>query len=264
MDKKKLVIEELFKECSKRNKYIFNNNLVKEISKKIGFGNPFDVTKIDIKEKLPKSLLDNDYCIIHLGNGQHQFIKGIDTIYHKLEAIEKKDIIEWNYKKSLLNQYNDSESNILSVANNQRILHDFLFGNDIEYSSLPIENRPKTYFPHRTKKTLEYLFDNTLITAQNQQIEIDLTIEYNGIIGLFEAKNGNPKNFNIYQLFYPYLYYALSGLNYSKIKCIYLVRTKQYNLSEITLWEYEFTDKKLNSMKYIKSKKYILKALQGA
>ncbi|MFN2982460.1 DUF6997 domain-containing protein, partial [Escherichia coli] len=91
------------------------------------------------------------------------------------EAIEKKDIIEWNYKKSLLNQYNDSESNILSAANNQRILHDFLFGNDIEYSSLPIENRPKTYFAHRTKKTLEYLFDNTLITAQNQQIEIDLT-----------------------------------------------------------------------------------------
>ncbi|MDE7315152.1 MAG: hypothetical protein K2N11_05550, partial [Mucispirillum sp.] len=173
-------------------------------------------------------------------------------------------IIEWNYKKSLLNQYNDSESNILSVVNNQRILHDFLFGNDIEYSSLPIENRPKTYFPHRTKKTLEYLFDNTLLTAQNQQIEIDLTIEYNGIIGLFEAKNGKPKNFNVYQLFYPYLYYALSGLNYSKIKCIYLVRTKQHNLSEITLWEYEFTDKKLNSMKYIKSKKYILKALQGA
>lgn len=52
-------------------------NAVKEISKKIGFGNPFDVTK---REKLPKSLLDNNYCIIHLGNGQHQFIKGIDTI----------------------------------------------------------------------------------------------------------------------------------------------------------------------------------------
>ena len=82
MDKKKLVIEELFKECSKSNNYIFNNNLVKEISKKIGFGNPFDVTKIDIEEKLPKLLLDSDYCIIHLGNGQHQFIKGIDTIYH--------------------------------------------------------------------------------------------------------------------------------------------------------------------------------------
>lgn len=56
MDNKQLVIEELFKECSKRNNYIFNNNLVKEISKKIGFGNPFDVTKIDIKEKLPKLL----------------------------------------------------------------------------------------------------------------------------------------------------------------------------------------------------------------
>ncbi len=73
MDNKKLVIEELFKECSKRNNYIFNNNLVKEISKKIGFGNPFDVTKIDIKEKLPMSLLEKDYCIIHLGEGKPPF-----------------------------------------------------------------------------------------------------------------------------------------------------------------------------------------------
>lgn len=263
-NKKNIVIEKLFEQCRNNHNYRFSNELVKEISKSVGFGNPFDVTKIDVKEKLPKLLLDNDYCIIHLGNGQHQFIKGIDTIYHKFETIKKEDIIEWSYKKSLLNQYNDSESNILSVANNQRILHNFLFGDDIEYSSLPVEKRPKTYFPHRTKKTVEYLFNETSITAKNQQIEIDLTIEYSGIIGLFEAKNGNPANFNVYQLFYPYLYYALSGLNYEQIKCVYLVRTKQGNTSEITLWEYEFTDKKLNSIKYIKSKKYILETLQGA
>ena len=264
MDNKKLVIEELFKECSKRNNYIFNNNLVKEISKKIGFGNPFDVTKIDIKEKLPMSLLEKDYCIIHLGEGKHKFIKGVNTVYHEFEDIKQDDIIKWDYKKSLLNQYNDSESNILSVANNQRILHDFLFGSDNEYYSLSIEKCPKTYFPHRTKKTLEYSFNNTQIKAKNQQIEIDLTIEYNGIIGLFEAKNGKPTNFNIYQLFYPYLYYALSDLEYKQIKCVYLVRTKQNNTSEITLWEYEFEDKKLDSIKYIKSKRYILNTLQGA
>ena len=79
MDKKRMVIEKLFKECSKRNNYTFNNNLVKEISKKIGFCNPF-------REKLPKSLLNNDYCIIHLGNGQHQFIKDIDTILYYINS----------------------------------------------------------------------------------------------------------------------------------------------------------------------------------
>lgn len=265
MDSKKtIVIEKLFEECKNNNNYEFNNKLVKDISKEVGFGNPFDVTKLDVKEKLPKSLLEKDYCIIHLGEGKHKFIKGINKVYHDLEQIKQEDIIRWNYKKSLLNQYNDSESNILSVANNQRILHDFLFGNDDEYSSLSIEKRPKTYFPHRTKKTVEYSFNNTRIEAKNQQIEVDLTIEYNGIIGLFEAKNGNPTNFNVYQLFYPYLYYALSDLEYKQIKCVYLVRTKRNNTSEITLWEYEFKDKKLDSIKYIKSKRYILNTLQGA
>lgn len=258
-NKKKIVIEKLFERCKKINNYKFSNDLVKEISKEVGFGNPFDVTKIDVKEKLPKLLLDNDYCIVHLGDGQHMFIKGVNTVYHDFEKIKKEDIVEWDYKKSLLNQYNDSESNILSVANNQRILHDFLFGSDNEYSSLPIERRPKTYFPHRTKKSLEYLFNGTSIVVKNQQIEIDLTIEYNGIIGLFEAKNGSPANFNVYQLFYPYLYYSHSGLNYAEIKCVYLVRTKQSNVSEITLWEYKFNYNSINSIEYIKSKKYILR-----
>ncbi|MDY5049845.1 MAG: hypothetical protein SPF17_00325 [Candidatus Mucispirillum faecigallinarum] len=259
VNKKNMVIEQLFEYCKKNNNYIFDNDLVKNISKKVGFGNPFDVTKIDIKEKLPKSLLDNDYCIIHLGNGKHQFIKGINIVFHELEKITDDNIIQWEYKKSFLNLYNDSESNILSVANNQRILHHFLFNEDIEFSSLPIENRPKTYFPHRTKKTIKYSLNDTIITTQNQQIEIDLTIEYQGIIGIFEAKNGNINNFNVYQLFYPYLYYKLSNLAYNGIKCIYLVRTKIDDISEIKLWEYEFKDIELNSIKHIKSKKYILK-----
>ena len=122
------------------------------------------------------------------------------------EYIQKS--VKWEYKKSLLNQYNDSESNALSIANNQRILHDFLFGKDLEFENIDISKRPKTYFPHRTKTTLEYYFENEKIIAKNQQIEIDLTIEFNGTIGIFEAKNGSPNNFNIYQIYHPFLYYS--------------------------------------------------------
>jgi hypothetical protein len=68
MNKKDEVLTEIFKNCQKRNNYVFHNNLVKDISKKVGFGNPFDTTKIDNKDKLPQILLDNDFAIIHLGN----------------------------------------------------------------------------------------------------------------------------------------------------------------------------------------------------
>jgi hypothetical protein len=154
--KKDQVIEELFKICKKQGNYIFHNDLVKDICKKIGFGNPFDVTKLDNKTKLPDILVKNDYALIHIGSGSHKFIKGINKVFHDFEPIQKT--IDWEYKKSLLNQYNSSESNILSVANNQRILHHFLFNQDKEFEDVDISKRPKTYFPHRTKTSFEYSF----------------------------------------------------------------------------------------------------------
>lgn len=45
INKKSQVIDELFKTCLKQNNFEFHNDLVKDISKKFGFGNPFDVTK---------------------------------------------------------------------------------------------------------------------------------------------------------------------------------------------------------------------------
>ncbi len=78
MNKKDQVLTELFEICQKRGNYIFHNDLVKDVSKRVGFGNPSDATKIDNKDRLPQILLDNDFAVIHLGNGNHQFIKGID------------------------------------------------------------------------------------------------------------------------------------------------------------------------------------------
>lgn len=146
---KKNVITKIFELCVKNGDMSFDNDLVKKFCQEHKFGNPFDVTKIDNADKLPELLVKEDYGIVHLGNGHHQFVKGISSIYHKLEEIHEN--IEWKYKKSLLNQTNSSESNMLSVANNQRILHHFLFGKDTEFEDVDILKRPKTYFPHRTK-----------------------------------------------------------------------------------------------------------------
>ena len=254
-NKKHLVLLDLYNHCQKENNFIFHNDLVKDFSKKNKFGNPFDATKLDSKDKFPTLFKEQDICLLHLGNGNHKFIKGINKLYHKFEPIQKS--VRWEYKKSLLNQYNDSESNALSIANNQRILHDFLFGKDLEFENIDISKRPKTYFPHRTKTTLEYYFENEKIIAKNQQIEIDLTIEFNGTIGIFEAKNGSPNNFNIYQIYHPFLYYHNSNLPIKEIICVYLVWQK--DKQKIKLWAYTFDNPlRLDSIKFIKSKEYIL------
>ncbi|MCX8472849.1 MAG: hypothetical protein ORN85_04285, partial [Sediminibacterium sp.] len=259
-----LVIEELFKICNKKNNLEFHNDLVKEISKKVGVGNPFDVTKLDTVSKLPSILIDNDFAIFHLGNGYHRFIKGIDKVFHFFEPIQ--ETIDWNYKKSLLNMFNSSESNLLSVANNQRILHHFLFGKDSEFEDVDIIKRPKTYFPHRTKTSFEYNFgENNLFKLNKIQIEIDLTIEFQGTVGIFESKNGKPDSFSIYQIYHPYLYYYNANQNgelKGKIKnifCVYVVREKSKTDNIIKLWAYTFINPlDITSIQFIKSCSYKL------
>ena len=261
--KKDQVIEQLFKFCKQQNNFVFHNDIVKEFSEKVGWGNPFDATKLDNKTKLPNILIENDYAIIHLGNGFHKFIKGINKVYHDFESIQNQ--IDWKYKKSLLNQYNTSESNILSVANNQRILHHFLFGEDKEFDNVDVLKRPKTYFPHRTKTTFEYYFGKERIELEKIQIEVDLTIEYQGNIGIFECKNGKPDSFNIYQIYHPFLYYYNANKQIElkgKIKnifCVYVVRQKCKENDIIKLWAYTFENPlDITTIKFIKSVSYKL------
>jgi len=113
------------------------------------------MTKIDTKRKLPEILVQHDYAAVHLGRGKHKFVKGINKFFYDFEPIWQPKI-EWPYRQSILNLSNDSESNVLSVANNQRILHHFLFGQDTEFNDVDIMKRPKTYFPHRTTITTSY------------------------------------------------------------------------------------------------------------
>ncbi|MDR0675520.1 MAG: hypothetical protein LBF97_00565 [Elusimicrobiota bacterium] len=123
---KKDIITQIFNICKKQNNFIFNNDLVKKVLvKSKSSTNPYDMTKIDDISKLPEEVVEQNYCIIHLGNGNHKFIKGINKIYHNFEAIS--DIVDWQYRPSILNDFSISESSILSLTNNHRILHDFLY-----------------------------------------------------------------------------------------------------------------------------------------
>jgi hypothetical protein len=46
MGTKQEVIAEIFKMCQNKKDFTFDNTIVKQLSKKYKFGNPFDVTKV--------------------------------------------------------------------------------------------------------------------------------------------------------------------------------------------------------------------------
>jgi len=236
MGKKQTVIEDIFRICRKRDNFVFDNSLVKEVCRKHAFGNPFDATKLDDTSKFPEILLDEDYFILHLGKGYHQFVKGIDIGFHKFEKIPPESINDWKYRKSILNELDESESNILSIITNQRIIHDFLYED--------ITVNPKVYYPRRTKTSLEYRVYDTTIKTTNIQMEIDLTMEHNGYVTIFEAKNNFPENFAVYQLYHPFLYFVrlknAKQLPINEITCCYLLRKFVEKQSVIRIYNYTF------------------------
>ena len=95
------------------------------------------------------------------------------------------------------------------------------------------------------------------------QIQVDLTIEKDGCVTVFEAKNTstNDDRFNIYQLYYPFKYYYDKNQSLkhkiSKIECCYVLYNKKKN--DISLYLYTFdTHDDISSIRLLKSKKYRL------
>lgn len=255
MGTKQQVIEDLFKHCRMGGNWEFSNELVKRYSEKNEFGNPFDVTKIDNSSVLPQLLRDEDYFIVHLGEGRHRFVKGIRLGYHCFEKIEQNETYDWKYRQSLLNELDTSESNILSVASNQRIIHDFLYED--------IVANPKVYNARRTKASLKYRIGNETLSATNVQIEIDLTLEYHGVVTVVEGKNGFPEDFAVYQIFHPFKYYTMlkheNRLGMRQITTCYVLRRQGQGRSTLRLYNYTFEDEnELESARLLKKAQYNL------
>ena len=249
--KKKQVIAELYDMCKSRQNFVFtNNDEVKAVCAEVGFGNPFDATKIDSSAGLPDTLIEDDAFVVHLGHGSHQFVFGIASGYHEFEPIPDNRKYQWPYRRSMLNNINTSESNILSVGYNQRIIHDFLY-EDIAAS-------PKVYGSNRTHIPLDYRIGSDEINVRRVQVEIDFTVEHQGQITVFEAKNGEPMDFNVFQLFNPFRYYlrVTENLSVSSIQCCYLLRPKA---DKLQLYLYEFTDSRNpGSIELIRNAEYTL------
>lgn len=261
MGKKQEVLLELFRLCQQRGQYVFDNDMVEAVCRRIGFKNKFDATKLDNISLLPAELRALDYAVIHKGRGQHEFTRGIEKIYHRFEPISEQ--IEWPYRKSLLNEYNTSESNMLSVANNQRILHHFLFGVDREFDNVDISERPKTYFPHRTKADLTYQIGD--YSRQIHNLKVGLCIEYKGKISIFQKVIGLPDSFLRYKAYLQFLYYEKMKAKHrldeyiKNVIVVYISWHKTKTFSEIKLWAYTFINSQdANSISLQKSTAYQL------
>lgn len=269
LSKKQQVLERLFLQCEQKvlqceqeGSYEFSNSDVKQVADAVEFGNPFDATKVDSREILPQSIRQKGYCIAHIGRGRHRFIPELQNWYHDFETILPEEVIEWRYRKSLLNDIDRGEASALSLAFNQHILHDFIY-EDVVAS-------PKIYVPGRSRTTIEYTVGSTHVKAENQQLEMDMVLEYQGTVTVIEAKNkafSSFTNFAVYQLFYPIKYYLNRAkdrkISIPHINACYVLRQASSRASgviKVRLYLYEFADPdRLDSIRLVRKAEYHLK-----
>jgi hypothetical protein len=182
----------------------FSNDQVKHISTEQGFSNQFDVTHVDTKEKLPRLFIDEDVFLVNLGYkpGRHKFVRGLDHAYCALPPPKHlSDPSPWKYVPGLLDDIDDSEAGVLSLAFNRSIFADFLF-DDRDRRDLQI------HLPRRTKVSFDYTIGPTEVSVQSLQVEVDFLVQGPGLVGLAEAKFVDDFNkmpdFGILQLYLPY------------------------------------------------------------
>ncbi|MGQ9902061.1 MAG: type II restriction enzyme [Fimbriimonadales bacterium] len=244
------MIQELFEQCARQGEWEFDNDRVKEVCRQVSFGNPFDATKIDSKTLLPELVIQQGYCLVHLGKGRHRFIPELKHWFHDFERTTEAEKWNWRYRSSLLNDIAAGESSTLSLAYNQRLLHDFLY-EDITAS-------PRIYLPTRTRTRMKYTVGKTTLNLEDVQMEIDLTLERQGIITVIEAKSQFLSDFAVHQIFHPLHYYSEKlrqlGRN-ALLNACYVLRKGQV----VRLYLYEFDDlDRIDSIRLLRKAEYHL------
>jgi hypothetical protein len=229
----------------------FSNAQLKEITQDTKFMNQFDAVKFDSAAKLPNKLKEKGYFIVHLGKGNHAFVKG--NGYHKLEKIT--DIKKMELDGGLIDKIGESEAGAISYIYNTGIIQDFL-----EVEKLKMQNA------RRSKVSFEFKVNGSKLFADGQQIEIDGMFETDaGVIIAVEAKNRYYGDFEIRQLFSIEKYFEMlikAGKlpKDTQIKLLFFVRLRDKTRNICRIYEYKFTDKEdLNSIKFIRAVEYQIK-----
>ena len=229
---------------------MFNNDMVKEVSTRVRFRNPFDATKFDTFTSLPDCLRTTGFFIVHLGRGNHAFVRG--TGYHSFEPIQ--EVIAWKPSNSVVSTLGRSEAATVSTIYNEGIIHDFLFGTtDIDV---------QVHISRRSNTTYDFKIGNNHLHADWLQIEMDALFETQDTIVAVEVKNIKHSTFEIRQIYSAMRYldkYYRDGLipKHYTLRHVFVQRGQEKHHEFFRVYEYQFTDwKAMDSIVLVKNAQY--------
>jgi len=252
--RKQAVILELFSELRRPGEHLdilnFTTDRVRELCREHEFRNPFDATNFDTIERLPTKLQDEGYFIVHLGRGDHAFVRGQG--YHVLEPIQTTK--GWPGAESLVDKLGISEASAISTMYNDRIIHDFLYaGSDADL---------QVHTARRSNATFSFQVNKQQLHADWVQVEIDGFFEGPNLIVPVNIKNGKRSNFEIRQMFTIMKYleqFQLDGRipSRTKSRLLYINRIKASSRDDFDIYEYRWKNPSdFNGFEFVKSVRY--------
>jgi hypothetical protein len=223
-------------------------------------------------ENLPKFMLENNLMPIRSGAGEFFFYKG--DIFFDLTKIKFKPInstqikpIEEFVPLSLKVDFQKNENAFLNKALAFGIISHFVENDNLKVLNREIYNKNGTRLLYgqfgKIKTTFDLIFKTTKsckIINSGFQFEIDLVLESEDEIFIFEAKSSNQftKNFSLLQLYYPLIYLQFITTYRKKIRTIFIDITRKENKEIYRLVEIEFRNSCIDDFKVIKSFQYII------
>ncbi|WHI59624.1 hypothetical protein PYH69_13045 [Mammaliicoccus lentus] len=213
------------------------------------------MTKFDKEIDLPKIFKKNNLSILPIGRGE--YVLGKFKTYFEIKSKEPSEpkIMKLPQKLTSIDTKKiTSESVAINVAFASGMIDDLLNSSELNKAYLTITGRMGS-------KLLNFNIDSKIkgespyeINVENSQIEIDSAFENKEKILLIEAKIDEKKDFNIRQLFYPYLFLKNKLLD-KEILPVLLIYTQGSFIFNI----YKFKDEtNYSSIKFLEQKVYKL------
>lgn len=213
------------------------------------------MTKFDKEIDLPKIFKKNNLSILPIGRGE--YVLGKFKTYFEIKSKEPSEpkIMKLPQKLTSIDTKKiTSESVAINVAFASGMIDDLLNSSELNKAYLTITGRMGS-------KLLNFNIDSKIkaespynINVENSQIEIDSAFENKEKILLIEAKIDEKKDFNIRQLFYPYLFLKNKLLD-KEIIPVLLIYTQGSFIFNI----FEFKDEtNYSSIKFLEQKIYKL------
>ncbi|ADN10047.1 DUF6997 domain-containing protein [Sulfurimonas autotrophica] len=246
---------------------IFDKNHNAFSSKLLNKPKPGNWIPLYKREDLSDYLVQNDLMPIRCGQGEFFFFKG--NIFYNLDEVEFLKInLEYltqidTFIPLTLKDFHKNENAYLNKALAIGIINDFIDSDNITVFQQQLNYRRLLYGQFgKIKTNFELEFKTTFgIKKINKgfQFEIDLVLENEDEIIIFEAKQGlkSRKTFTLLQLYYPLIYLNKITNNKKKIRTIFIDIISHATKSEVyKLVEFNFIDLEFDNYKVIKSCQY--------